>query len=161
MPPVTKLRTGRTKQIQCRFLCLHTFQELVALKATQRHTLPLNPPPTSRGREEVNKGGQLSPACHSQGADRQPQGKNDLLQVIRQHLEKALMETKTFLPEPRNWSNINGIQDDKIWFYISPPRFTDLLGNFYQQSDSRKPGEQRQALKAVCWGKCEKAQLVL
>ena len=70
----------------------------MALKATQRHTLPLNPPPPSRGREEVNKGGQLSPACHSQGADRQPQGKNDLLQVIRQHLEKALMETKTFLP---------------------------------------------------------------
>lgn len=31
----------------------------------QRHTLPLNPPPTSQGREEVNKGGHLSPACHS------------------------------------------------------------------------------------------------
>lgn len=155
-----KLVTSRTKRIQCRLLRLHTFEELVALKATQRHTLPLNPPPTSQGREEVNKGGHLSPACHSQGADRQPQGKNDLLQVLR-HLEKALMETKTFLPEPRNWSNINGIQDDKIWFCISPPRSTDLLGNFYQQSDSRKPGEQRQALKAVCWGKCEKAQLVL
>lgn len=56
------------------------------------------------------------------GSERQPQDESDLLQVTSKHLEKAPVKTKAFLPESRHWENINGIQNYKIWFCISPPK---------------------------------------
>lgn len=152
---VAKPMTGRVKWIKFGFLCSPALSRMggVVLNAglLQIHAVALNLPLSSGGREEASNRCHLSPAFHSQGAERQPQNASDLLQVTRKHLERAQWKQRLFFQSPDTDETLMEYTIITYDFMLHP-KFTDFLSNFHPSSMVRS--RERCLTKANLWKQC-------